>query len=108
MIEHETETVLSLTDAAARLPRRRGGKRVNVATLYRWASHGCRGVRLETLQIGGTKCTSLEALQRFFDRLTNPGCDHGLAERPAHQPAPVRRRERDNKAVAAELERLGI
>lgn len=27
-------------------------------------------VRLETIQLGGTKCTSLEALQRFFDRLT--------------------------------------
>ena len=26
--------------------------------------------RLETVKIGGTTCTSLEALQRFFDRLT--------------------------------------
>jgi hypothetical protein len=57
MIDHEIEDVLSLTEAAARLPRRRGGKAVNVVTLYRWASHGCKGVRLEVIQIGGAKCT---------------------------------------------------
>jgi Protein of unknown function (DUF1580) len=108
MIDHRIETVRSLTEAAAGLPRRRGGKRVNVATLYRWSSHGCRGVRLETIQIGGTRCTSLEALQRFFDRLTNPGCEPGPNEGRAHQPGPVRRRERDLKAVVAELDRLGI
>ena len=28
-------------------------------------------VRLETIRVGGTKCTSLEALQRFFGRLTD-------------------------------------
>ena len=27
-------------------------------------------VRLETVKLGGTACTSLEALQRFFDRLS--------------------------------------
>jgi hypothetical protein len=108
MIDHEVETVLSLTDAAARLPRRRGGKRVNVATLYRWSTHGCRGVRLETIQIGGTKCTSVEALQRFFLELTDPGRDPALAEAGARHPAPVRRRQRDDQAVVAELERLGL
>jgi hypothetical protein len=108
MIDHEVETVLSLTDAAARLPRRRGGKRVNVATLYRWASNGCRGVRLETIQIGGTRCTSMQALQRFFDRLTDSGPDPSLAASGTRHPAPVRRRQRDDRAVVAELERLGL
>jgi hypothetical protein len=31
---------------------------------------GVRGVRLETLMVGGTRCTSVEALQRFFERIT--------------------------------------
>ena len=75
-----------------------------MATLYRWASHGCRGVRLETIQIGGTKCTSRQALQRFFAGLTDPG----LAEAGTCHPAPIRRRERDERAVVAELERLGL
>jgi hypothetical protein len=108
MIDHETETVLSLTDAAATLPRRRGGRRVNVATLYRWASHGCRGVRLETIQIGGTKCTSREALGRFFNRLTDPGRDPSVAAGSARHTAAVRRLQRDQEAVVAELERLGF
>jgi hypothetical protein len=69
-IDISTETVVSLTEATRRLPRRRGGKRPNVATLYRWAQIGVRGIRLDSIQIGGTRCTSLEALQRFFDALT--------------------------------------
>lgn len=78
MIDHRTEIVRAFAEVAAGLPLRRGGKRVNVATLYRWASHGCRGVRLETIQIGGTKCTSQEALQRFFDRLSNHDRDSSM------------------------------
>ena len=66
-----TEQIVSLTEAAGLLPRRRKGRKPNVATLYRWAKSGCRGVILETLQVGGTKCTSTQALQRFFERLSN-------------------------------------
>ena len=65
------ECVLSFAEAAKQLPLRRGGRRVHVATLYRWASAGLRGVRLETLRVGGTLCTSLKALQRFFDALSD-------------------------------------
>ena len=68
-IDLRTETVLSLTDAADFLPRRRRGKRPHFSTLYRWALKGFRGVRLETIRIGGTLCTSKEALQRFADHL---------------------------------------
>ncbi len=70
MIDLAHESVLSLTDAVEHLPQRRGGRSVHVATLYRWAQRGVRGVKLEALQVGGTKCTSIEALQRFFERLT--------------------------------------
>lgn len=75
MIDISTETVLSFTEAAARLPRRRRGKKPHIATLYRWAERGLKGVHLETIQVGGTCCTSLEALQRFFDGLTKPRSD---------------------------------
>jgi len=72
MIEIEKENVLSLTEAAKRLPRRRAGKRPHVSTLYRWAQRGLHGVRLETLQVGGSRCTSIEALERFFVALGDP------------------------------------
>lgn len=69
------EEVVSLADATKRLPKIRNGKNLHLSTLFRWAQGGKLAndgsrVRLETIQLGGTKCTSLEALQRFFDRLT--------------------------------------
>jgi len=70
MIDLTAETVISLTEATKRLPARREGKRPHVATLYRWASDGYKGFRLETIRVGSTLCTSLEALQRFCERLT--------------------------------------
>ncbi len=70
MIDIHEETVVRLADAPSHLPSRRGGKRLHIATLYRWSQRGCRGIKLETVQVGGTLCTSLEALQRFCDRLT--------------------------------------
>src|SRR5262245_32119544 len=74
VIDFGGEAPLPLRQAARLLPSRRAGKPTHVATLYRWAQRGLRGVRLETLQVGGTLCTSREALQRFFERLSkNPG-----------------------------------
>lgn len=90
MINIANEIVLSLTDAAKRLPQRRAGKRPHVATLYRWASRGIRNVQLETIQIGGTMCTSMEALQRFFDQLSTP-----TPPDPKAQVAPSRKKELD-------------
>lgn len=74
MIDIRTEKTFPLSQIAKRdeLPRRRRGKPLNVATLYRWAKNGLRGGRLETIQVGGTLCTSVEALQRFFDALGCP------------------------------------
>jgi hypothetical protein len=69
-IDIVAEPLIPLALAAAHVPRRRRGRKTSVATLHRWAVHGLRGVVLETLQVGGTKCTSLAALQRFFDGLT--------------------------------------
>lgn len=69
MIQIDSERLIALADVPAILPRRRGGKRVNSSCIYRWAQRGLRGIRLETLQCGGTKVTSKEALARFFRRL---------------------------------------
>jgi Protein of unknown function (DUF1580) len=71
MVDFSKEITLPLSLAARRIPRRRREKPVHVATLHRCATKGCRGIKLETLQIGGAKYTSIEALQRFFERLTS-------------------------------------
>lgn len=69
-IDISTERTLSLLAATAMIPSRRRGRKPAVSTLYRWALSGVRGVRLETIQVGGTRCTSVEAMQRFFDTLS--------------------------------------
>ena len=69
MIDLDQESLLSYRDAAAFLPKR-NGRRIHVSSLYRWATRGIRGVILETLQVGGCRYTSKQALQRFSDRLT--------------------------------------
>ncbi len=98
MIDIQSETLLSLTDAAARLPRRRKGKKPHVATLYRWAKRGVKGHRLETIQIGGTLCTSSEAMQRLFNALGG--------ESPTAVTSPSRKRE--IRKAERELEAAGI
>ena len=72
MIDSASETLISLADAAEDLPRRRRGRKTHVSTLFRWTTTGCWGVVLESLQCGGTRCTSRQALQRFFERLSAP------------------------------------
>jgi hypothetical protein len=82
MIDISLEEIFSLTEATKRLPCRRKGVRPNVATIYRWSQIGCRGIRLETISIGATRCTSMEALQRFFDRLTAQAEHHAAPQAP--------------------------
>jgi hypothetical protein len=99
MIDTTTETVLSLAQAADELPRRRRGRKTHVSTLYRWTQSGCRGVRLEYIQCGATRCTSREALQRFFERLS--GIAPGLPTPPLRRS--VARRHADDLKAEREL-----
>jgi hypothetical protein len=80
-IDIVSETLIRLADVSKlkNVPSQRG-KGVAISTLWRWRSAGIKGIKLETLQVGGTTCTSMEALQRFFDALT---------ERAAQANAPV-------------------
>jgi len=102
MIDPNTETLISLADAAKSLPRRRGGKKVHLSCAYRWTKAGCRGVILESIQIGGTRCTSKEALARFFQRLT-----FGNGSTPESPRSPARRR-RAAETAQRQLEREGV
>jgi hypothetical protein len=70
MIDSLTEEIVTLAEAAKLCPKRRGGRPTHPSCLYRWTSAGCKGVVLESLQVGGTRCTSREALARFFVKLT--------------------------------------
>lgn len=69
-IDAARESVLSFGEAARYVGNLKGGKALSFQTLFRWATKGCSGVVLESICIGGTRCTSKEALHRFFDGVT--------------------------------------
>lgn len=68
-INFKTEELLTLNQAANRLPKIASAK-VHVSTLWRWCHYGLWGVHLEYLNIGIKIFTSTEALERFFIALT--------------------------------------
>lgn len=102
-IDTTVETPLSFCQAAKLpdLPIRRGGKRPCAATLWRWALRGVRGIKLESIVCGGARCTSAEALRRFFARLTE------AADKAAPAPQAMPRR-RDPRRSAKILDEAGI
>jgi hypothetical protein len=101
-IDLRNEEVLSLAEVTklACFQRRRGGKRLNVATVWRWCSTGVKGVVLETVMLGGTRATSVEAVERFVDTLTIQQAH----QRPA--PQPTRTTAQRTKAIEAAERRL--
>jgi hypothetical protein len=98
------ETVIPLAEVPKYVPTRRGGKKLHAATAFRWVKDGVRGVKLESLRVGGTLCTSVQALQRFFERLSETD---GRADQPPAVRSPAAR-ERAIAKADAELSGLGI
>jgi hypothetical protein len=86
------------------VPRLRRGRKIHKSTCWRWATRGVRGVVLETVQVGGTRCTSREALQRFFERLTLVS----RGEEPSRVQRTVSQRQRQSEAAAQKLDELGV
>src|SRR5262245_18591306 len=111
MIDSASETLVSLAQAADELPRRRRGRKTHVSTLYRWATVGCRGVILESSQIGGTRCTSREALQRFYTCLSDGRRAGAFGGQSGSGPIVGRRtlapRQQASSAAGCELAKLG-
>jgi len=68
MIDLSNEELIALRDLPKHLPPRPNGKRIHISAIYRWIQRGVRGVRLESVRIGGTTYTSEEALQRFAEQ----------------------------------------
>jgi hypothetical protein len=64
------EGLITLSEAAKFCPRRRQGRKVHSSTIYRWAVHGCSGIYLEAIKTPSGLCTSIQAIQRFLNRLT--------------------------------------
>lgn len=101
MINIDNEELLTLSAATKRLPHGRASKPVHVATIHRWASpRGLKGVRLESVKVGGIRYTSSEALDRFIAQCS--------ADDTGQQPQPTRQRQKARDRAAAELSAAGI
>ena len=55
-----------------------------IGSVWRWVTHGVRGVKLESLNVGGRRYVTEEAFIRFVERTTAAaGHRSGNAESPA-------------------------
>jgi hypothetical protein len=111
MIDISTEQVITYAKATDALPRCRQGKKVHVSTIHRWTTTGFRGTVLESIRVGGTRCTSLEALQRFLEQITaRSRADVGAGDTPTMTTPHLRtesQRRRESEAAARRLVEMG-
>ena len=96
-IDTERETLVSFSDARSSF---RDGRRKSLATLHRYRLKGVRGVKLETVLIGGLRYTSLEAIDRMI--AAQNAVDAPVAAITATQ------RRKQSEAARTELERIGV
>lgn len=88
------EEILSLAQATKMLPGR-----PHLSSIFRWMSRGVRGVRLESVLVGGRRYTSREALERFSAATT------AAANR---EPAPIRTPTQRQRAIERAEKELRI
>ena len=69
MIDINCDTLIRLCEVPS-WAETKLGQRVHRSTVHRWHLRGCRGVKLETLMVGGVRHTSHEALERYFAGVT--------------------------------------
>lgn len=62
MIDPSNEKLIPFQKAPEHIP----GGRKSICCLHRWRLNGVRGAKLETLLVGGTRFTSVEAIARFI------------------------------------------
>src|SRR5262249_1574261 len=75
MIDLTTERLTGLHEAARLYPPFRVGRPTHISTVLRHITRGVRlatgtRIKLEGMRLGGRWVTSVEAVQRFSDRLT--------------------------------------
>lgn len=91
---------LTLAEVAKLLPGRTKGERVSVDTLWRWCQRGLRGLKLKSVLVGGTRCTTLPWLQEFIEARNQS------AQTGAHEPPRVRTQNQRQTASEQAAEEL--
>jgi hypothetical protein len=95
------ETLLRLHQVPDLLPRNRNGKKVGLASVYRWTDRGVRGIRLEYIRAPWGRVTSIEAVERFLQRLNGD-------RKTESDLTPARRRREIQRATQYVAASLGL
>jgi hypothetical protein len=108
MFDLTTERRIGLHEAAKIPPPFRQGKPTHISTVLRWITKGVKlangdVVRLEGARLGGRWTTSVEAVERFMERLTAGAL--GDAPPPART---TRQRRRELDRVDRQLDAAGL
>ncbi len=98
-IDIACDELIPIREVPKRLPKKPCGKRIHISAVYRWMQKGVRGVKLDFVFIGGTRYTSVEALQRFVDRLS-------MNDRGIPRESTPRRRQMEIDTAAREAKRI--
>ena len=98
MIDTSNEPLIPIREIPNHLP----GAKPHKATVWRWVLTGVRGVKLETVLVGGRRYTNATAIERFIQATT------AIAN---GEPVPARTSKQRERAIAAaerELAAAGI
>lgn len=78
----------------------RFGRRPNVATIWRWAVKGVRGVRLQTISLGRYRYTTAGALETFIDQTSSVSLETNATVDVSRQAMPS---QQDSRFTSREL-----
>jgi hypothetical protein len=100
MIDPMSETLWSMDQAAEFLHASR-------SKVYSWTIHGCRGVTLESVQLGTRRHTTKEAVGRFVTALSDPKRVSRLKEKTPMYIRSRKKREQESKKAGERLKKAG-
>jgi hypothetical protein len=98
------EQVKTFTEAAGLLERK-FGRRPNAATIYRWATKGVKGVRLDTIALGRYRYTTESALERFVAETSRTDAGRNPVAESSASPAVTNTNSGFSKAELAAAKR---
>lgn len=84
------EHLLTPAEATRELPGR-----PSLRTVWRWMQRGVRGIKLESVVIGGRRYTSRESGQRFIERTTSAATGQATGQVSTRRAMALERAERE-------------
>lgn len=69
-IDPSVEKLIELKDLPKEIAQNKKGRKLSIPSVYRWVREGIVGIRLETYWDIGKQCTTMEALDRFSQQVS--------------------------------------